>query len=512
MPYEFWKRIMCKLQSGISIKLANGQQINNKFNDILVVGNGFDLFLGQKTKYSDFFYFIILYRILFVVKQSHLFSIDSFLNLLPSEHRTQNSKLYDIIDIVDSYLEIYKDEGDIRFNELQNSINSIFFKGVLILIFGENYSRLFKERNNFINSYIYNPAASNSNIITFKTNLFNHIIEIKNLIEPALKEAEKTCNGWTDVEQFIEYLVQGSSDLESKFELIKDNFDEFCFLKNCPNMSSSIYEGLLSFCDEFSFYLKAALKTNDISSNNNIWNQFLDFKKVSEKISNAYSRSLQVRSKNIIDDISFLNLKSIIDFNYTKTTDILIKLYKEQLKSNNVYQPPCIYHINGEIDSNNLIFGYSRDKAISVSKDCFCFEKFTQRIIKNTQFVDFKNLLSANYNILIFGHSCSLADRDVIKKLLSSDKLGVAVVFCYDIPSLISVSNNLLEILGQDRMETLLDYSEYNKLNSDLNTLKIFEFEKNDNDILRCLKSFHPVLFFCVESKNDEFLKIRKSN
>ena len=139
MPYEFWKRIMCKLQSGISIKLANGQQINNKFNDILVVGNGFDLFLGQKTKYSDFFYFIILYRILFVVKQSHLFSIDSFLNLLPSEHRTQNSKLYDIIDIVDSYLEIYKDEGDIRFNELQNSINSIFFKGVLILIFGENY-------------------------------------------------------------------------------------------------------------------------------------------------------------------------------------------------------------------------------------------------------------------------------------------------------------------------------------------------------------------------------------
>ena len=49
---------MCKLQSGISIKLANGQQINNKFNDILVVGNGFDLFLRQKTKYSDFFYFL----------------------------------------------------------------------------------------------------------------------------------------------------------------------------------------------------------------------------------------------------------------------------------------------------------------------------------------------------------------------------------------------------------------------------------------------------------------------
>ena len=53
---------MCFAKSGITFKLSNGQQINNKFSDILVVGNGFDLFLGQKTKYSDFFNFIILYK------------------------------------------------------------------------------------------------------------------------------------------------------------------------------------------------------------------------------------------------------------------------------------------------------------------------------------------------------------------------------------------------------------------------------------------------------------------
>lgn len=501
---------MCKLQSGISIKLANGQQINNKFNDILVVGNGFDLFLGQKTKYSDFFYFIILYRILFLIKNSQLFSIDSFSNLLPCEYRSQNSKLYGLIDIVDSYLEIYKNEADIRFNELQNSINSIFFKGVLILIFGENYSRLFKETQNYIN--IYNQTASNNNFITFKTNLFKLLIELKNIIEPALKEAEKTCNGWIDIEQFIEYLVLGSSDLESKFELIKDNFDDFCFLKNYPNMSSLIYEGLLSFCDEFSLYLKAALKTNDISSNNNIWNKSLDFKKVSEEIKNDYLESLQDRSNNIIDDISFLNLKCIIDFNYTKTTDILIKLYKEQLESNNDYQPPCVCHINGEIDSNNLIFGYSRNKDISVSKDCFCFEKFTQRIIKNTQFVDFKNLLAKKYNVLVFGHSCSLADRDVIKKLLSADNLGIAVIYCHDIPSLISVSNNLLEILGQDRMETLLDYSEYTELVC-IDPSYVYSLNdedprfESDDPFGYILHKFHPVLFFCVKSQNDDFLK-----
>ena len=507
---------MCKVKSGISIKLANGELINNKFNDILVVGNGFDLFLGKKTKYSDFFYFIILYRILFVVKQSHLFPIDSFSSLLPSEYRTQNYKLYGLIDIVDSFLEIYKNEADIRFNEQKNSINSIFFKGVLILIFGKNYLKLFKEPDKFINSYINTPAASNSDFNTFKTNLFNHIIELKNLIEPALKVPEKTCNSWTDVEQFIEYVVLGSHDLQCKFDSIKGLFDDFQFLKDVPNKSSDIYKSLQSFCNEFSLYLNAAQKTNDIPKNS-IGYQLLYFRKVLEKMNIAYSDSLKVRSKNIIDNISFLNLKCIIDFNYTKTTDIFIKLCKEQFKSNNDYQPPCVCHINGEIDSNNLIFGYSRDKDISVSKDCFSFEKFTQRIIKNTQFVDFKNLLAEKFNVLVFGHSCSLADRDVIKKLLSSDNLGLAVIYCHDIPSLISISNNLQEILGPDRMETLLDYSEYTEL---VCRDPSYVFSLNDEDPLfdsndpfgYILHKFHPVLFFCVESQNDDFLKIKYSN
>ena len=38
---------MFEPQSGISFKLTYGDIINNNFNDILVVGNGFDLFLWQ---------------------------------------------------------------------------------------------------------------------------------------------------------------------------------------------------------------------------------------------------------------------------------------------------------------------------------------------------------------------------------------------------------------------------------------------------------------------------------
>ena len=503
---------MCKLQSGISIKLANGQQINNKFNDILVVGNGFDLFLGLKTKYSDFFNFIILYRVLYKVMISGSFPIKSFLTFLPTEHRSENLKLFNLIAIVDTYLETYVKEGNKRYEQLIRATNTSFFKWLLKLIFVDNYSDLFESidegvKSDIIKANFYEDVNNNRNL---REILYKIIIKYQSLIRDSLTKAEKSCNSWTDVEQFIEYVVLGSHDLQCKFDLIKYLFHDFKFLKDAPNKSSNIYGSIQSFCNEFSLYLKAAQKTNDISSNKNKWKELLDFKSVSKIISKVYSDSLLARSNNIIDNISFLNLKSIIDFNYTKTTDILVDLYQSNLNSEK--NTPFICHINGEIDSNNLIFGYGRNKNIEVSKECYCFEKFTQRVIKNTQFVDFKNLLAGKYNVLIFGHSCSVADRDVINKLLSTDNLGVAVVFCYDIPSLISVSNNLQEILGQDRMETLLDYSEYNKLNSKLNSPLLPEVEKNENNIAHCLKSFHPVLFFCVESKNDEFLKIRNPN
>lgn len=504
---------MCKVKSGISIKLANGEFINNKFNDILVVGNGFDLFLGKKTKYSDFFYFIILYQILFCIKNSNLSPKIPFSSYFSNEFRSKNTKLYDLITIVDVYMETYGKEGENRYNKLKKNINSIFFKWLLILIFGNNYSDLFEELEYEIQLKIYNVSKSDNRI----EELYKVISNYQEKIENSLKYAEKTCNSWTDVEQFIEYVVLGSHDLQCKFDSIKGAFGDLQFLKDVPNKSSDIYKGLQSFCNEFSLYLKAAQKTNDISTNYNKWNQLVDFKNVSEIINKAYSHSLKARSKKIIDYISFLNLKSIIDFNYTKTTDILVELYEANLKSNNVYRAPFIYHINGEIDSNNLIFGYGRNKNIEVSKECLCFEKFTQRVIKNTQFVDYKNLLADKYNVLIFGHSCSLADRDVFEKLLSSDKLGVAVIYCHDIPSLISISNNLQEILGQDRMETLLDYSEYIELVSrdpsyalslsdDDPHLKNYDLFEHD------FQKFHPILFFCVESQNDEFLKIRKSN
>ena len=58
---------------------------------------------------------------------------------------------------------------------------------------------------------------------------------------------------------------------------------------------------------------------------------------------------------------------------------------------------------------------------------------------------------------MIYGHSCGVAEGDVIGDLLNSQDLKIAVVLCFDLDSLVSITNNLIEIVGQDRFDELLN-------------------------------------------------------
>lgn len=151
---------MFEPQSGISFKLTYGDIINNNFNDILVVGNGFDLFLGLKTKYSDFFNFIILYRIFYLIKSSYIFSIKSLSSIIESEYRTSNSHFSDLIEIVDLYVTKHSANQDVRFKSLTNAINSNFFSNLLKHIFRDQYSDLFEKIDSYFNNDINKASGS----------------------------------------------------------------------------------------------------------------------------------------------------------------------------------------------------------------------------------------------------------------------------------------------------------------------------------------------------------------
>ena len=158
-----------------------------------------------------------------------------------------------------------------------------------------------------------------------------------------------------------------------------------------------------------------------------------------------------------------LNIKELINYNYTYTAEAY--LYFRHLYG--IYNHT--YHVNGELDydfhyqlqnvksmSNHLVFGFSNTNSIKLKSTLHTFEKKVLRVIKNTTPLNLDKLTSKPFNLLIYGHSCGVADGDVIGKLLKSSKLQIAVVLCYDQESLVSITNNLIEIVEPARFDELI--------------------------------------------------------
>lgn len=118
------------------------------------------------------------------------------------------------------------------------------------------------------------------------------------------------------------------------------------------------------------------------------------------------------------------------------------------------------YHVNGRSDDFTAVFGYTNLEQEKVNIEAFNFEKRTQRLIKNVQSVDYEALTSKPFNLFIFGHSCSPADKDVFEPLLTSNNLNIVVVYCYSEKDKLSIYKNLCEILGYKFMDHLTRQTE----------------------------------------------------
>ena len=86
----------------------------------------------------------------------------------------------------------------------------------------------------------------------------------------------------------------------------------------------------------------------------------------------------------------------------------------------------------------------------------FKFEKQTQRILKGVKRLDIEKIEKGGFNLIIFGLSCAPADADVLKPLLTSSELKVAVVLCHTENEMLSIYKNLTDILGEQNINHLL--------------------------------------------------------
>ena len=434
---------------------------------ILVAGNGFDIALGLKTKYGDFF--TVIFLILALDKYENYFNCYNFTDvrnktisilykietLFPVSNAKLSSnsdesfriKTIDLKKLTEIALTWYV-SNDFEIDSFKQAIQKpLFFNFV---------ERILKELTGFIvdkwSSYIQWNRSSDftlDDLFMRETNNFKRFDNFQSyefferfiyIIDSYIKNANYS--GWMDLERFIESLVIENTYLEKKFGPPEPKV----YLCNEHTIAKSYSDGLEQLCLLFEKFI--ALVNNDIPNN-------FDTK----SLTLPYSCSF--RSRNTDEDISLLDLDNVsvvFNYNYTNTFN---KLFHKPIK---------VCYINGKVDGDfwakreksKIIFGYTRNeniKATGYSPKSLIFEKDKQRVLKNVKLYDYEKIIGKNeYNVIIFGHSCSPADGDVLSYLLSNDKLNKAVICCYNEEAMASTYENLVQILDENpKLETTIN-------------------------------------------------------
>lgn len=422
--------------------------------NILLIGNGFDLRAGIESTFKDFIFYVIYGCALHNLNTDRLFSDIQMSNYVKIDC-SYPSQLKILLHSKD--LNVYKKCSEFADNIFGRMIFDHLFNSKsfcnLILYFGSFIdSRPFsKEQLDSIKSIYGLSSFCRFNDLKIPKNELNK--GIGTLIDIVERERDNlkdnfNVESWLDIESVIEMLVTGSEELKLKY-----GFEQEGAVKWNASTSNEFLNGLELFELLLTLYLRETQKI-DIKAENA--NAFFD------SLRDAHIHSLTKRSHGRIQDFNLSNPNVIINYNYTNIAE---RFYRA-LERN-----PEIIHINGSLDvpdeirlselDTNIVIGYTNTNRCQVSKDAFPFEKQARRVIKNTEYVNINNLIdSGMFDLIIVGHSCGIADSDVIGRLLSSENLKTAVILCHSYLDLVLAFNNIKAMLTEERFNELLSFSE----------------------------------------------------
>ena len=473
---------------------------SNEINNILLVGNGFDLAVGLKTSYSDFVKYVSIKFFLSKVTD-HLKKYDKYLDWIKKCLNDKENELgikdsVHVKHIIGQLCNLDKEFSYFDSNKKTNElITQPFFKEFFSLILGEDlfsilcksypYLKLkksdilkFIDNYNEIKGIFDGLVEGNSNNLTYlnqkqlfdlEHNLYGFIKVLNDCID------RSNIKQWLDVESYIELLITNDRDLSVRF-YPNDN-DYVSPLFSNPSLYKEYFAGIEAFCNIFKDYLNDILETPFTKFNlTNLKDQNSISKDAIDELIQPFIPSLYNRTYGFLEQIDLRKVDHLINYNYTYVAEAVLKQFYDR---NSIIDNA--YHINGELDYENhfisenstfldsklpnyLVFGFSDVNSFSKVNSVKCnikstlhaFEKKVLRVIKNTSPLDLDKLTSKPFNLLIYGHSCGVADGDVIGKLMKSSNLKIAVVLCLDQISLVSITNNLIEILGQKRFDVLI--------------------------------------------------------
>lgn len=278
---------------------------------------------------------------------------------------------------------------------------------------------------------------------------------------------------WSDVETVIELLVTQDEKLQTKFQIEKKDLPEWT-----NERLKSFSEGLELFEILLTQYFLAI--QNKIKIDKKYADDFIT--KIVDKHKGSFDQRTRITSGlgNLLKKPLYTP-DIIINYNYTNIAERIYQNLSQQLPFSS--PKPQYIHINGSLQpkydpskeggATNILIGYTNSNSGDVPKELYHFEKSSRRIVKDTEHFDLNTYIPADeyilFDLLIIGHSCCTADRDIIGSLLAHDKLHNALVLCHTKDDLISINNNIRHILRTKptKYSELMTHN-YNKRNRNL--------------------------------------------
>ncbi|AUA18853.1 AbiH family protein [Streptococcus suis] len=419
--------------------------------NILILGNGFDLAMGRKTSYGDFLKFA-----------RHIKVLDC--HILQHYNKKDIQEAFSaFIDDIDELWENHEDDETKQSEEEQNFYNKLKADQKFLLISEHIFEKLAILKDDCttlvaLNSfkkgatkrYLLNQIREELKKDTSISNRFFNIdcvleltksSEKRNIdwllslpnnlyIDYIEKHKDKLGKNWSGIELAI-------SDIAEGIQVIKHNLNQI------PNLLGPNAE--LTFRDEDNYvaikYIYFIMRQKFGGYSSIVRSKVLDninddFIKALDDLTSylefylTYLDKVDFEMQKIspvstaLDAIQNIEKSKVITFNYTNTASEMLGVTED---NTHFVHGKCSFERSDD-DINTMVFGIEdkEAEAENINQDLIPYQKFYQRAVKETgsKFENFfENTLefsddgvySASKNIIIFGHSVDPLDKEIFK-------------------------------------------------------------------------------------------------
>ena len=411
--------------------------------NILLLGNGFDLYYKLPTKYADFLHvvdFLQKHRkdsfetIGAVFSQQTLQAADPFIKVCYDTHtKTYDSTLLKQDDIAEI---IRLTEKNIWFGYL----SSVFNKDVGWIDFEKEIGAVLDCFGKALKKPTVFAFSAKEQYEKFILGLFKFFID-------KAPSGKVVTIGAYEVNK--DYCIENPQG--SKIEVI-----------NTEKVVDKLYEELCCLSKALKLYLTCFVENAyDLLKKDGTWTR-IDF---------------------------FSHIERVVTFNYTNTYE-------------NLYFKNAAFHIHGNT-KNEIVLGVNPDQSDnidSIDTTFVCFKKYYQRTLFDTD-VDYlryiKELIDTKmpYRVFTMGHSLDITDRDIIEELFQNASEIVILYHNFDAKK--SYIANLIKIFGKDGFDMLKKDKKLSfvSLNDDLESIKaaLSQEAQKDLEIMLCGEIGEPI-------------------